>query len=546
MYLRAWNLRKYINTRLEAGRVDAILRPTMEHYSRHGLLTARVYEQPDDMQIYSRLPVAGDQRRWMFGAGDGSFMVPFALRPEQYISPQNPEEVGDIQLAFYVGYERSDRARRAVEEPGATTTTATSLPYLVQNPDATPEQVRIDRTTKPAPPAAIGIEILDRNLNTVVEPRLINDGAPLLLPDPAGQRPAVTRLAPEGVAQLSRASVFFINVVGERGEYEYFAGERPVLMSDSTGNIVFPIDDRTATGERRHVLPSFRARQGTFGQQLRGGPRDTPIGVYKFRNVPPQALAGAVPFELRLGIERSDVEITDEQQPTRLEVSVLDRDLRDGEESAAVTVLPETNRTSFFELPASAFATSGTGAPGSGRNFDVMIRCLTPGHFVGVQPFSLRMVTDRETFAFNLFKSLSVLWMLSVLVVIVALFSSTFLSWPIAIVLTLLILLGRWGVMQLGDATAPGIGNLVATDFGFKSPEAAQTVSKTVEALSRLLNLVAAVLPDITQFSALEDVERGIALPMSRITDSLKVLLVFGLPMVVLAYVFFRRKEVAP
>ena len=38
----------------------------------------------------------------------------------------------------------------------------------------------------------------------------------------------------------------------------------------------------------------------------------------------------------------------------------------------------------------------------------------------------------------------------------VAIFASTFLSWPIAVVLTLVILLGHWGVAQLGDATAPG------------------------------------------------------------------------------------------
>jgi len=54
------------------------------------------------------------------------------------------------------------------------------------------------------------------------------------------------------------------------------------------------------------------------------------------------------------------------------------------------------------------------------------------------------------------------------------------------------------------------------------------------------------VLPDISQFSALEDLEKGIALPKDRLTDAGKVLLIFGLPMTVLAYVLLRQKEVAP
>jgi hypothetical protein len=200
-------------------------------------------------------------------------------------------------------------------------------------------------------------------------------------------------------------------------------------------------------------------------------------------------------------------------------------------------VYPENNRTTYFNLPANLIG---------GSDFDLVIRCLTPAHYLSVQARSLQMVTADETFAFNLFKSLLILWLLAILVVSVSVFCSTFLSWPIAIVLTVLILLGRWGVDQLGDSLAPGIGNMVAQDFGFRRPEVAKTVSTTVEALSHLLNAVSAVLPDISRFSALEDIERGVAVPLVRIKESLAVLALFGLPMLVLAYVFLRNKEVAP
>ena len=120
------------------------------------------------------------------------------------------------------------------------------------------------------------------------------------------------------------------------------------------------------------------------------------------------------------------------------------------------------------------------------------------------------------------------------------------LSWPIAIVLTVLILLGHWGVTELGDSTAPGIGNLVATDMGLRDPSQMHVVSDLTESLAKMLNLLSKVLPDITQFSALEDIERGVALPLSRLTDSLAVIGAFGVPLTVMAYIFLRNKEVAP
>jgi hypothetical protein len=135
---------------------------------------------------------------------------------------------------------------------------------------------------------------------------------------------------------------------------------------------------------------------------------------------------------------------------------------------------------------------------------------------------------------------------MAILVIAVAIFASTFLSWPIAIVLTVVMLLGRWGVIQLGDALMPGIGNQVATDLGFRDPNVSRSVSQSVEALAKLLNYVARVLPDISQFTSIEDLSAGMAVPLSRIRDSLIVLLTFGLPIVVLSYVFLRNKEVAP
>ena len=83
----------------------------------------------------------------------------------------------------------------------------------------------------------------------------------------------------------------------------------------------------------------------------------------------------------------------------------------------------------------------------------------TPG-WVGLRPAkmsSLKLVRNDQGFAWNLIKSLIILWLMSLLVTIISIFCSTFLSWPIAVVLTMVILFGRWGAMQLGDVTDPGL-----------------------------------------------------------------------------------------
>jgi ABC-type transport system involved in multi-copper enzyme maturation permease subunit len=190
-----------------------------------------------------------------------------------------------------------------------------------------------------------------------------------------------------------------------------------------------------------------------------------------------------------------------------------------------------------FEVPYESVA---------GGNFDILARTVTTGHYVNVEPSSLSMVLAVSSFDWNLFKSLLILWMLSILVIIIAIFCSMFLSWPIAVVLTLFILLGHWGVLQLGDALAPGIGNQIATDLGLPTASQNKVVSESVEAMSRLLRTVSQVLPDIEQFSAIEQIERGLTIPPDNLLSPLVVLVLFGLPMLVLSYVILRNKEVAP
>lgn len=532
MHLRSWRLMSDVRERLDAGTVDPTMRKVLEHYQEVGLLTAQTLEQADDLQVWSRIPEGDDPRRFMFG-GEGDFLVPFRINPRDLIPPGAPEEVGPgaggLVLRLNVGYEPSVYGE-AGENPDAA---EDFIPPLIANPNPPPP------TTKPETERAISVQFLNRNMETLVSPNEINDGKPIPVTDRSGATPIHVMVSREGAIELSKAPAAFLSVSGATRDAEFFAGPEPAMLIVPSAPGHEPREIRALPDPRdpgRPVQPIFRGRAGSIGQQLRGASTGkVPVAVYKFRNAPPQeSIDGKVPFEVKFGIERSGADPT-EETPTNVEFVVATRD--GSYVSDPQIVNPESNRTAYFQVPVEAVQSG---------DFDVRVRVLTNGHYLGINHLAVNMVADHQTFGLNLFKSLLVLWMMSVLVVIIAVFCSTFLSWPIAIVLTLVILLGRWGVMQLGDATAPGIGNQIVSDLGFRDAAPAKTVSAAVERLAWFLNATARVLPDITQFAAIEDIERGVSIPPRKLIEPVLVLVVFGLPLLVLSYIFLRNKEVAP
>jgi hypothetical protein len=281
----------------------------------------------------------------------------------------------------------------------------------------------------------------------------------------------------------------------------------------------------------------FIGRQGLDGQQI-GGSADGkgPVAIFPFSNVPiADGSSAAVPLEMRVSIEKGDADNPDADSPTRVSIQVRNR--KTDQIVDAGELAPESNRPAYGTLPAAAVA---------GGNFDIILRCLSPQRWLGVKSDSLSVVQSDNSFAFNLAKSLLIIWLLTVLVISIAIFASTFVSWPIAIVLTLLILLSHWGVQELGDAAEAGLGRQFVQDFGVHDPAQAQAISATVEQLNKFLKMVATVLPDIDQFSATDDIERGISIPSQKLWDAIAATIRFGLPLSVLAYVFLKNKEVAP
>lgn len=555
LHLKAYAMQRGIRERLAAG-VDPVSRPTLEYWAGTGLLNSRTIVQPAELEILSRVPKPGDTRRWTFGAADESIAVPFEIPESELIPtdapPDTPPAAGGVLLRMHVGFAHS--------RFGGTGPDRREIPFYIAAPGKESSTQPTTERAETAPDrAAITVQILDDTLSTLIPAEQINDGRPIVLTDASGKTPIGVYIKPDAAANLARARRFYVEITGMQQGLEYFVDianlqdpmRQPVAivvpsMDDLTGQV------RPETADKRRVLappvdpaapyrrmaPNFRSRAGTFGQQVRGGaPDQAPVVVFSFTSTgespPIHATGGRVPFELRVGVERSGDE--QEESATRLELVALNRVTN--KMSDPIYVFPESNRTSYVSLPLEAV---------EGGKFQIYLRNLTPGNYIGVAGSSLQLIASEQNFAWNLVKSLLILWLLTILVVIIAIFCSTFLSWPIAIVLTLVLLLGHWAVVQLGEDTSPGIGNAIATDLGFRDPSVAKTVSRSVEALAKLLNLVSNVLPDISQFAAVEDIERGLTIPSQRLTAPLLVLLVFGLPMLVLSYVILRNKEVAP
>ncbi|HEX8521446.1 MAG TPA: hypothetical protein VF669_04260 [Tepidisphaeraceae bacterium] len=528
--LRSWNMQRYIADRLDDAGLLESERQTLAHYQQAGLLNARTLEQADDLQVYAQPPDPEGKTFTFSPNAEGSFTVPFNLSREQ-LTPEMTQNGAAVLVQ--VGYRNETGKVQPAEQPATKPATqATTVPYygpFVMSPE---ERQAIMRGTKPQANPTVTIEVLDRNMNSLgtASNPLTNRALELVQANELNEVRAF--IQPNVVGNMSGQPTY-IRVSGAGNDVVFFTTLNPVtlIVPSAQGEAV----KLAASSDRPHV----ESRPGSFGLQLRGRQQGRgPVGVYAYRSARVGGASDAT-FEARFGIERSGSEAepgaSDQDQPTQVTVRI--RNSQSGAISEPVMLRPESNRPVFFTVPASAV---------SGGNFDVLLQCQTPGHFVGLQPSSLAMITSRQPFMLNLGLSLLILWLMSILVTAVAIFASTFLSWPIAVVLTLLILLGHWGVEQLGDATAPGIGNQIVTDLGLKKSAPAKAVSATVEQLSGLLNFVSTILPDISQFAAVEDIERGVTISARRMGEAAGVALGFGIPLTILAYIVLKNKEVAP
>jgi hypothetical protein len=506
LHLRDWQLRRTVAEQLALpGAVAEVNRPTLEYYRDKGTLHARDLGRPESLSIYAHLP-ADRNDRWSPGENEGEMFVPLHLSREQLpppadtpaaptIGPAAGPPPGSLMLLAEI------KVQKSLVPPAFPTTQETPLsPHVLLNLTNSRLETVVS-SSELGQPNGFDLTAKGGLLQVLVFPAMID------------------RLIPRDALEAD----VYLNITGVTPGYDYSTSiDRVGLFVPETRQTIRPLDQST-------VL--FMGRDGQYGQQLRGGKGEHQrVAVYSFKDQKPAGARDAYPFELRLGVERLE-----DADSTRVLIDVYGRD---GAKALNIPAFVETNRPVYFEVPAQAVRSG---------NFDVVLRTQSDA-WLGLRAgpaASLKFVKDDQIFAWNLLKSLAVLWLLSVLVIIISIFASTFLSWPIAVVLTAMILSGRWCAEQVGELS---VGRQFVNDIlkGATS-EQAKAVSESIDALVQTLRAFASFLPDLTRFAVVEDIQRGMVVSTGGVLwPSLMMTLGFGIPLLVLSYVFLKYKEVAP
>jgi len=557
--VRAWSMEKQIRSALEAGQYQGSEKVRLQRYADQGLLGTKSVVWPNDVQIYGKEP-SPDGTRWAAGSSQTFMIVPFNLTQEQKESVVQAVNAGGSPLIVVtLKIDRHQKINREEQElldsgdypMGESETFGPAIP-TTQPQLPVPQIAVAARTQKDGSPVAESVFSGGQSFSAERNRQW----------QPGGERQFVIPFtANDPLEELLSVGSFNLEITGVTPTLEYGAGRTPaeLIVMPPKGSAAPPLRIPSSVTETIRPQVSaggvdveaeppgtrFYSRYGRAGMQLAGRPFEEgngPVAIYEFQDVTGiEPTDGKVVLQTKISVDRIGDLDADRYRSSVAAVTV--RNTKTGVVSDPVMIEPDTNRVIDVQVPAAAV---------EGGSFQVLVRGRTPGQYLGVHGLtatipSIALVQAEQAFGFNLFKGLLVLWMLATLVVTISVFCSTFLSWPIAVILTVVLLMGRWGVNQLGDALNPGQSRGVVQDlFKPRDPSKTQAVTDSLEALSYTLRTVAPVLPDVNRFPVMEDIDRGVSIPLAKLLRALLELLVYGVPLVLLTYVILRNKEVAP
>ena len=568
--LSAAQKRQQISYRLQEGDVSDTEGARLAEYNRSGLLNSRSYWVPDELNIYGAMPAANSTTHVISNDGDEDALAAFFVdRSIAFGPPQSDpqdwahEGIGQNGMVVQVAID-SKRTGPAPAEPkvggplgpafgnapaGPVSEPMISLDIMDENYNTIFTGAQMTAATTPAELiASIGEYARTTKINPQASASAVKLSDPVKQVDGSEIQYAYAWLPSEQAMLLFNRVKYYVRITGAGGLVDYTIGARPVRcfvpQFKQSGIAVegpgvteippFPGPD----GQSQDLI--FRGKVGLhFDQEMNGG-KDSPntVACYAFHKAPAaQLVDGEIPFQINVEVDRSNSAIeSGHEDATKLAVWV--RDSGSGKTTLLKhPVLVESRLPTFFSIPADSV---------SSGNYEIYLHCLNEAQTIGMMPGSLQLVRSTELFETNLVKSLSIIWMMSVLVIVLAVMCSTFLSWPIAVVLTVMILLGHWGVDQLADSSGPGLGRQIVNDFKFTDVAISKVFSQGVDTLSRGLNLLGKVLPDTSKFDAIEDIEQGVSISSGTLWDALAVMGGFGAPALVIGYLILRGKEVAP
>ncbi len=204
------------------------------------------------------------------------------------------------------------------------------------------------------------------------------------------------------------------------------------------------------------------------------------------------------------------------------------------------------------ELPASVLA-------GSRGELSVEIRCMSPNQYLGMNETDLYLLASQGTFWVNYLKGLGGVWLQAMVLTAVGVFAGTFLSWPMALLLTIFFFLaGNLGFSTLQEMALSnellGGGpfeallrtltheNLVSELEATPPVVVARTCDAVVvPVLSRLVYVV----PNLNALDVSNTVSSGFAVVGSHFLRLVLLSLAYALPFSIAGYFILKNREVA-
>jgi ABC-type transport system involved in multi-copper enzyme maturation permease subunit len=195
---------------------------------------------------------------------------------------------------------------------------------------------------------------------------------------------------------------------------------------------------------------------------------------------------------------------------------------------------------------------------GSRGNLVIEVQCITPNQFLGMAENDLYILAAQGAFWTNYLRGLSGIWLQTLVLSAVGLFAGTFLSWPVAFVLTL----AFYGAGQLAvgflhllvSGTIRGGGpfesliRLLGHDNQVNdlAPTFGVVIAKTFDQiLMPILTQLSYLIPNLSYLDVSNQVALGFAVTDATLLSHVAQGFGYAIPFTVAAYLILKNREVA-
>ena len=293
-------------------------------------------------------------------------------------------------------------------------------------------------------------------------------------------------------------------------------------------------------------LEAMRSEERAFLAKI---PAMTPAARREAREAIAKLHSGPIPLEMTFTIYRTTKGILGE--PVLASITAMN--LRPGMKPFSTVIPIREYYINHTSLPAQILV-------GSRGVLKVEVRCVTSNQYLGMAEGDLYVLAGKGGFEINFIKGLFGIWLQVLVLTSVGLFAGTFLSWPVAILVTLFFFIaGEVAFTYLAQFSMAAVDQKVIGPFeslirlvnhqnmvNAMAPTPAVVVAKTADSIvmpvmSRLVFLV----PNFGALDVTNTVADGFAVTWTQIRDLTLMGLGYALPFSIAGFFILRNREVA-